>query len=165
MIRLLTYYDGNYDRLLNRNYITFVNFSLDSIYHRMYLIDMRDYTVQSFLVAHGSGSVNPKDPSQARRFSNIRDSDMSSLGLFLTDVEPWDGANGYSLRMHGLENSNNNAYERFIEIHGADYVNDDINPLGRSKGCFAVDKKYSREIIDKVIGASLLMAWIDPKLL
>ena len=70
------------------------------------------------LVAHGRGTGE----RLAERFSNTEGSHMSSLGLFRA-TDPYDGANGYSLRLQGLEPGfNDRALDRAIVMHGAPYV-------------------------------------------
>jgi hypothetical protein len=170
------------------DYVTFVNFSYDSTTHRMYVFDMHQNNkgtkrVMSYFVSHGRSSTDPSNSRKARIFSNTKDSNMSSLGMYLTDREIWsNNLHGTAVRMHGLDKTNDNAFARMIEIHGAGYVNERANPVGRSEGCFAIDKKFIHaidrtdennidknedmyNIIEKLVGGSLLYAWIDPSLL
>ncbi len=163
LTRLLAYYDENLEKLHNKNYVTFVDFSLDSETPRMYLIDMRDGSQEKFLVAHGRGS-DPKHTGRARLFSNKVNSYMSSLGIYDTEKEPYHGQHGISLRLRGLEKTNSAALDRGILIHSAEYVSPSIQPLGRTQGCFAVEPSHIRDVISKLSGGSLLMAWINPKL-
>ena len=70
-------------------------------------------------VAHGRNSGD----NYARTFSNAAESHASSLGLFRT-LDTYQGHNGYSLRLDGLEPGfNDHALERAIVMHGAAYVN------------------------------------------
>jgi hypothetical protein len=99
-------------------------------------------------VAHGQGSGGNVPDT----FSNQPGSLQSSLGLFLTD-DTYVGANGYSLRMHGLNPGlNDAALARYIVMHGADYVDAGIarrqGRLGRSWGCPAVRQAIARPLID-----------------
>ena len=80
---------------------------------------------------------------------------MSSLGLYLT-AETYYGGNGYSLRLDGLEVTNSLARQRYIVVHGADYIDEETNRTGRSLGCPAVDMKYHVELIDKIKNQSIL---------
>ena len=108
---------------------------------RFYVIDLEELTLlYQTTVAHGvkSGNVYPI------AFSNELGSHRSSLGFYLT-AETYTGANGVSLRMDGLDDSNSNARNRDVVIHGADYV-DDIE-AGPSKGCIALPKYLSKQII------------------
>jgi len=101
-------------------------------------------------VAHGkqSGFDVPTE------FSNKTGSYQSSLGLFLTDTT-YQGANGYSLQLQGLNGPlNARALERRIVMHGAPYVDPDaaarMGRLGRSLGCPAVRKEVAAPMIDAI---------------
>ncbi|MGJ8525798.1 hypothetical protein LMG33818_001545 [Halomonadaceae bacterium LMG 33818] len=115
------------------------------------------------LVAHGSGSGGDIPD----RFSNKNDSHASSLGLYLTG-DTYQGHNGISLRMDGLEPGYNSAaMERDIVLHGATYVNGQIGSelgrLGRSWGCPAVPKPLARPIIDVMKDGQFLFAYYPEK--
>jgi hypothetical protein len=109
-------------------------------------------------VAHGRGSGE----NRAQQFSNREGSHQSSLGLFRTG-ETYDGDNGYSLRLDGLEPGlNDRARERAIVMHGAAYV-DPLQALrqgrlGRSFGCPAVRTAVARPLIDAIKQGQLLYA-------
>jgi hypothetical protein len=110
-------------------------------------------------VAHGRGSGE----NLAERFSNIEGSHQSSLGLFRT-AETYQGGNGYSLRMDGLEPGiNDRARSRAIVMHGAPYVNPEMaqrqGRLGRSFGCPAVRREVARDVIDSLKQGQLLFAY------
>jgi hypothetical protein len=98
----------------------------------------------------------------ADTFSNTPNSNMSSLGLSRT-AETYEGSNGYSLRLDGLEDSNDNMRDRFIVMHGASYAEDafvDRNGyLGRSNGCPAMAASRSSEVIDLVQQGTLLFSY------
>ncbi len=66
--------------------------------------------------------VHPRGTGYARKFSNVMESDESSLGFFYAE-EIYLGEHGLSLRMDGLSKTNSHVREREIVIHGADYVN------------------------------------------
>ena len=88
---------------------------------------------------------------------------MSSLGLFRA-TNPYDGTNGYSLRLLGLEPGfNDRALERAIVMHGAPYVSEDLvrkqGRIGRSWGCPAVRSAVARRMIDTLKHGALLFAY------
>ena len=99
-------------------------------------------------VAHGRNSGD----NYARTFSNAAESHASSLGLFRT-LDTYQGHNGYSLRLDGLEPGfNDHALERAIVMHGAAYVNPEgasaVGRLGRSFGCPALRPAVTRPLLD-----------------
>src|SRR5690606_932140 len=97
------------------------------------------------LVAHGRNTGQ----ATADKFSNLPNSNMSSLGFYLTD-ETYFGKHGLSLKLDGMDNGHNDkARERAIVMHGADYVSDSFvkqhGRLGRSLGCPALPQEISKE--------------------
>lgn len=137
-----------------------IDYSLPSTEPRLWVFDLERRTLlHAEHVAHGKGSGE----NYAHAFSNRYGSHQSSLGLFVT-AETYYGRNGYSLRMDGLEPGiNDQARERAIVMHGADYVNPaqarNFGRLGRSWGCPAVRPPVAREIIDTLSGGQLLFAY------
>lgn len=109
---------------------------------RFHVIDMIAGKTRSYLVSHGRGS-DPDHSGWLRRFSNQEGSYASSSGTYLTS-ELYVGKHGKSRRLVGLDPSNSNAEPRAIVIHSAWYVSDEMvrqhGKLGRSEGCFALDK-------------------------
>jgi len=112
------------------------------------------------LAEAGVGS-DPDGDGFATIFSNTPDSRTSSLGFYMTAHE-YNGANGRSMRLFGLEDTNSNAFKRYIVVHGADYVVDDDNHAGRSFGCPAVDRKNLDDLINKTKEGSLLLLTYKP---
>ena len=112
----------------------------------------------SSLVAHGKNSGD----KYATSFSNRNGSYMSSLGFYLTQ-ETYQGSNGYSLRLNGLEEGiNDNARQRAIVVHGASYANPSViksGRLGRSFGCPALPQALARPIIDTIKGGSVMFIY------
>ena len=121
---------------------------------------MKNYKVLfNTLVAHGRNS----GVEYARSFSNKHSSYQSSPGFYTTG-NTYQGSNGYSLKLNGLEKGiNDNALERTIVMHGADYVSQGIANargwIGRSWGCPAVPVKYAVPIIEKVKNGTCLFIY------
>jgi len=118
---------------------------------------MRTGASEAFYISHGIGSDDGY--GNAVRFSNTYNSLMSSLGLYLT-AETYYGINGYSLRLDGLERTNNMARRRAVVVHPAEYMTpqyiaENGGRNGLSEGCPAVDPRHSRRIIDSLKGGSL----------
>lgn len=144
-------------RLENDQVISIVDFSKPSSQKRLFIIDLKNYKVLfNTYVAHGMQSGK----QFADRFSNVPESNKSSLGFYET-LGTYMGGNGYSLRLQGIERGiNDNANRRDIVMHGADYVNEKlINSLGyigRSFGCPAVSQRLHKPIIDRIKNGTCL---------
>lgn len=138
-------------------YITIIDFSKPSSEERFFVIDLKNKKVDySTYVSHGKNT----GLDRAVKFSNNINSYQSSLGFYITK-NTYDGSNGYSLRLVGLEPGiNSNAMLRHIVIHGADYATKEFMEkygfLGRSLGCPAIPENISKEIIDHIKGGTVL---------
>jgi hypothetical protein len=149
----------------NKKILSIINYSKPSNEKRFFIIDIENRKLlYNTLVAHGkkSGYVN------ATTFSNKYGSHKSSLGFFRT-CNSYYGIRGYSLKLEGLEKGiNDNAIQRGIIIHGANYVDERLangnGVIGRSWGCPAVSKKLSKEIINLLKGGSLLFIYANDEL-
>jgi hypothetical protein len=145
---------GKADRL------TVIDYSLPSTQPRLWVLDLAQGKVLFHeLVAHGAGSGD----KYATRFSNVNDSRATSLGLFLT-ADTYEGGNGYSLRLKGLDAGVNDLAEtRHIVMHGAWYVSEDharqFGMIGRSWGCPALPQSVAPAVIDAVKGGSFVYAY------
>jgi hypothetical protein len=137
-----------------------IDYSLPSTRPRLWVFDLDGYSLLfEELVAHGKGTGD----RLATRFSNVEGSKMSSLGVFRT-ASTYVGANGYSLRLEGLEPGyNDRAESRAIVMHGAPYVSRTVarqmGRIGRSWGCPAVRSEIAGPVIDALKGGSLLFAY------
>ncbi|CCZ69156.1 MAG TPA: murein L,D-transpeptidase catalytic domain family protein [Candidatus Phocaeicola caecigallinarum] len=140
-----------------REVLTLIDFSKPSTQERLYVFDMKQKKMLfSSVVAHGKNSGN----IYATSFSNEDGSHKSSLGFYLTE-STYQGRNGYSLLLEGLEKGiNDRARQRAIVMHGAAYANPSVirngGRLGRSFGCPAVPQKLCRPIIDAIKGGSVM---------
>jgi hypothetical protein len=140
-----------------------IDFRRRSDEKRLHVFDVEARTVNSYLCAHGKAS-DPDNDGMATSFSNVDGSNKSSLGVYRC-AETYFGIHGYSMRLDGMEPSNDNARHRAIVVHSADYVSDafaaENGRVGRSLGCPAVDADYSRSIIDRLKMGSFLIAWAE----
>ncbi|HNA01033.1 MAG TPA: murein L,D-transpeptidase catalytic domain family protein [Ferruginibacter sp.] len=140
--------------------LTIVDYSLSSAKKRLFVLDMdAGKMVFNTLVAHGRNS----GVEMARQFSNAGESHKTSLGFYIT-LNTYQGGNGYSLKLKGCEPGiNDNALNRAIVMHGADYVSEDFirrnGFLGRSHGCPAVPQKLNKKIIDQIKGGSCMFLY------
>ena len=138
-------------QLSDKNLITIVDFDKPSTDKRLWIVDLDAKKVlYHTYVAHG----NQTGDDIARAFSNINDSNMSSLGFYVTG-NTYMGKHGLSLKLDGMdEGFNTNANMRNIVVHGAEYVSEDFiqqyGRLGRSQGCPALPMELHDEIITQI---------------
>ena len=146
--------------LKNDSLLTIVDFNSPSTAQRFYIFDLKNQKIlKNTLVSHGMKSGE----NEADSFSNRRNSNKSSLGIYITG-ETYEGKHGYSLRLDGMTKGiNDNARKRAIVIHGADYVNEQFvnehGRIGRSFGCPAVPMDEVHEIIDLIKEGSCLFIY------
>ena len=137
--------------------LSIVDFNKSSTTKRMWIIDLANQKLLfNTLVAHGQGSGGDTPD----KFSNKPESHQSSLGLYVTS-EIYQGKHGLSMKLDGMDKGfNNNAKERAIVIHGADYVSQEFvnsrGRLGRSHGCPALPVALTGKIIDNIKGKTTL---------
>jgi hypothetical protein len=138
-------------KLLNDSLIAIADFSQPSNIKRLFVIDVKNYRIlfNSF-VAHGKNTGR----ETATSFSNQGESYKSSPGFYVTG-NTYQGKNGYSLKLDGVEAGiNNNAFARGIVVHGAGYVSKDFvnrqGYIGRSQGCPAVPVEENKNLIDLI---------------
>lgn len=140
--------------------LTVIDFSLPSTEKRLWVIDpAKGVILHNTVVAHGRNSGE----LLAKTFSNQPESFQSSLGFYKT-AETYQGKHGYSLRLDGLEKGfNDQARNRAIVIHGADYAKEEFakstGRLGRSLGCPALPPELSTKVIDLIKDGSLLFIY------
>jgi hypothetical protein len=152
-----------YTKLLEKGVIskkgilTIADFSQPSVKERLFVIDLTNEKVLiQTLVAHGKNS----GLQYAKHFSNEPESYKSSLGFYLTS-DTYEGSHGYSMHLKGMErNINDNAYDRAIVMHGADYVSHQFASaqgyIGRSLGCPAIPTNLTKKIINIIKDGSVL---------
>ena len=142
-----------------------VDYSKPSYLKRMALINMNTGEQTFYRVAHGKRSGT----MYARHFSDIPESNMSSLGLYKV-LSMYHGDHGTALRLEGLEpGRNGNAYRRDIVLHSAEYVSLHYiflnlvtleGPrIGRSNGCFVVPAGEIEEVAQRLGRGGFIYAW------
>lgn len=136
---------------MNTDFCILIDMNIHSGKKRFFVYDFKQKKViNRALVSHGccdgiwgiGGSVD--EPT----FSNVPDSHCSSLGKYKI------GQRGYSnwgihvnYKLHGLEASNDKAYQRYIVLHSWEAIGDEATyPRGSAEswGCPAVSNKQMR---------------------
>jgi hypothetical protein len=150
----------NQHQVYARDTIGIVDFSKPSSEPRFHVVDLASGQVESHRVAHGRGS-DPAHSGYLERFSNDFGSYATSNGTYVTG-DYYDGKYGLSMKVRGLDWSNNNAEGRAIVIHNAWYAEDDMVPLhgmlGRSEGCFAMSRDSQYQVMRKLAGGRMIYA-------
>lgn len=138
-------------RLSRDSILTMIDFTKSSKEKRMFVVDLksRELLYQT-VVAHGRNTGE----EYARRFSNTASSHQSSLGFYITG-DPYNGSNGYSLTLEGVEKGfNDKARERAIVVHGAPYASESMilrkGYLGRSFGCPSLPPDINDQVINRI---------------
>ncbi|NTV59841.1 MAG: murein L,D-transpeptidase catalytic domain family protein [Chlorobiaceae bacterium] len=151
----------------NPRILAVVDYSKPSYVERMALIDLQSGYRTFYRVSHGrkTGMLYPV------AFSNIPQSNMSSLGLYKV-LETYYGDHGKAMRLEGLEPAvNDSAYVRDIVLHSAKYISPAYillnlvtlnGPMtGRSNGCFVVSLSEIDEVTAKFAAGAFIFAWAD----
>jgi hypothetical protein len=158
---LVAYLKAQNKGIIGKPYLTIIDYSKPSTERRLWVVDMKSNRVLfNTWVTHGKNSGDV----MATSFSNEPGSLKSSIGVFLTK-NPYNGGNGYSLHLLGLEEGiNDNAYRRSIVVHGAWYADPNMvkaagGQIGRSWGCPAVSPDMIRPLINTIKDNSLVVVY------
>ena len=144
----------------NRDFIGVADFAQGSSEARFHVVHLPSGHVESFRVAHGSGS-DPGHTGFLDHFSNRPGSEATSDGAYTTQ-ETYQGKYGLSMKVRGLDWTNNNAESRAIVIHNAWYAEPEMveihGKLGRSQGCFAFSRKDQWHVMQRLGDGRLIFA-------
>ncbi|MDC0886813.1 murein L,D-transpeptidase catalytic domain family protein [Altererythrobacter sp.] len=136
------------------------DYGLRSDEPRFHFVNLERQEVKSYLVSHGTGS-DPEHDGWLNSYSNVEGSNATSKGAYVT-WEWYKGRYGTSVRLGGLDATNNNALRRYIVMHRAAYAEPEHvtkwGRLGRSNGCFAMGEEQFRLALLNLSGGRLLYA-------
>lgn len=143
-----------------RDIVGIADFGLHSAQPRFHLVNLERSEVQSLHVSHGTGSDREHD-GWLKQFSNVEGSNATSRGAYVT-WEWYVGRYGTSVRLGGLDPTNDAALRRYIVMHRAAYAESSHlakwGRLGRSNGCFAFGEEQFRTALLNLSGGRLLYA-------
>jgi hypothetical protein len=126
-------------------YAFLVNMGMRSSTRRFFIVNLSSMCVEkSGLVAHGRGD---EKFTFNRQYSNNSGSNCTSLGKYKIG-KSYKGFFGLAYKMHGLDETNNKAYERNVVMHGMHCVPETENgrPICQSDGCPAVSDRFILEL-------------------
>ena len=144
----------------NPDYCFLADMSLSSGQPRFFIYDLgKDSVLQSGLVAHGNCY---QDWLEGRKYSNKVGSGCTSLGRYRIG-NPYTGMWGYSYKLHGLDSSNNNAFERTVVLHGHRCVPSEVvkEEICQSNGCPTVAPDFLLRLKQLInTSAKPVLLWI-----
>lgn len=148
------------EAIWKRDIVGIADFGLHSAKRRFHFVNLEREEVQSFHVSHGTGS-DPEHDGWLNNYSNTEGSNATSRGAYVT-WEWYQGRFGTSVRLGGLDPTNDAALRRYIVMHRAKYAEpshiEQWGRLGRSNGCFALGEEQFRIALTTLSGGRLLFA-------
>ncbi|MEO0690941.1 MAG: murein L,D-transpeptidase catalytic domain-containing protein [Pseudomonadota bacterium] len=148
------------DAIWKRDIVGIADYGLHSAHKRFHFVNLGLSEVRSFHVSHGAGS-DPEHDGWLDRYSNVEGSNATSRGAYVT-WEWYQGRYGTSVRLGGLDPTNDAALRRYIVMHRAKYAEPahlaKWGRMGRSNGCFAMGQADFRVALQTLSGGRLLFA-------
>lgn len=136
----------NTNTTFNQDIVFLLDMNLPISSYRFYIYDLNKKTIlNKGLVAHGEGSKI--ENSDSLRFSNVINSNCTSLGKYKIGTS-YTGKFGKSYKLHGLDNTNSNAFERYIVLHAYTLMptNENTFPVFYSLGCPMVSTSFFKQL-------------------
>lgn len=148
------------DAIWRRDIVGIADFGVHSARERFYFVNLDRAEVTAAHCSHGTGS-DPEHDGWLKSYSNVEGSNATSRGAYVT-WEWYTGRYGTSVRLGGLDHTNDAALQRYIVMHRAAYAEpshiDSWGRLGRSNGCFAFGQDNFRHALLNLSGGRLLFA-------
>lgn len=122
-----------------------IDMSLPSGQSRFFVYDLKkDSLINKQLVAHGNCF---EYWLEGRRYSNAVGSGCTSLGKYRIG-NSYIGKFGYSYKLHGLDSTNSNAFERTVVLHSHRCIPDNEveDDICQSNGCPTISPKFLEEV-------------------
>ena len=137
----------------NSDVALFLDMKIESGRNRFFIYDLKhNQLLNKGLVGHGSGSETGIQGEL--KFSNIKNSNCSSLGKYSIGGS-YVGTFGKAYKLHGLDKTNNNAFDRNIVLHKYSEIPfyEQPYPICNSLGCPMVNEKFFG-VLEKLIDHS-----------
>ncbi len=137
------------DQKFREDYFFLVDLGLPSGKNRFFIYDLeKDSIVNRGLVTHGNCNQYWLEEV---KFDNKIGGGCSSLGKYKMGYA-YQGRFGLAYKMHGLEATNSNAFERYVVLHSHECVPDEeVNDeICQSNGCPTVSPAFLEQL-DKLL--------------
>jgi hypothetical protein len=141
--------DSNYNTEIG----FFIDMGITSGKNRFFIYDFKNNKIiGKGLVGHGSGSET--GIKGQLKFSNTKDSRCTSLGRYAIG-NAYKGMFGKAYKIYGLDETNNNAFDRSVVLHSYSAVpyEEQENEICRSYGCPMVNEMFFEDLA-KIIDTS-----------
>jgi hypothetical protein len=127
----------------NQKYAFFIDFEKPSNEYRFYVLRLIDNKI----INKGLCCNGKEDSNGKVIFSNVSGSNCSSNGAYKIGA-PYVGKFGKSFKLHGIDKSNSNAYDRNIVLHSYNGVprTPCFIKIFKSEGCPTVNPDFLKEI-------------------
>lgn len=148
------------DAIWRKDSVGICDYGVHSARERFYFVNLEREEVSTAHCSHGKGS-DPEHDGWLNHYSNVEGSNASSKGAYVT-WEWYTGRYGTSVRLGGLDQTNDAALRRYIVMHRADYAEPEhlarYGRMGRSFGCFVFGSEQFRNVLMNLSGGRLLYA-------
>jgi len=134
-----------HQKKFNSTYCFLIDMSIPSGKDRFFIYDLQqDSIINQGLVAHGNCF---EYWLEGRKYSNVVGSGCTSLGKYKIGI-PYSGKFGYSYKLHGLDSSNNNAFERTVVLHSHSCIPEKevTDEICQSNGCPTVSPLFLQQL-------------------
>lgn len=148
------------DAIWRKDIVGIADYGVHSARERFYFVNLEREEVKTSHVSHGAGS-DPEHDGWLNHYSNTVGSNATSKGAYVT-WEWYQGRYGTSVRLGGLDPTNDAALRRYIVMHRAEYSEpkhiERWGRLGRSNGCFTFGEEQFREALLNLSGGRMIYA-------
>lgn len=137
-----------------------IDMNLPANRKRFFIYDLnKDTVIHSGLVAHGNCN---QYCLKKRKYSNDVGSGCTSLGRYKTG-NFYEGRFGLAFKLYGLDNSNSNAFKRYVVLHSHSCVpeNETEDNVCQSSGCPTVSPKFLKQLTPMIKSSEKpVLLWI-----
>lgn len=123
----------------------FIDMTLPSGQKRFFVYDfVKDSIQRSGLVTHGRCN---EMWLEGRKYSNVPGCGCTSLGKYKIG-NPYNGRFGLAFKLYGLDETNNNAFKRFVVLHSHECVpeTEARDEICQSDGCPTVSPQFLQQL-------------------